>query len=269
MQLKRRFSFRSHKLSFTPYLSLSPYRRTESQTEKQIHSLRVSWRNLFSSCAVVSVFLFLREIGFGVTYALRVQYSCGVVLGFWFWREIVFGVTYVLSVQYSCAVVSVFWLWREIVLKMRTPFGFLWAVSTKKSYWGVTLLWYASRCVYFARPNTLLLCIFLFWIFLLYCTDPQVEVQIRILLKDKYVKSCQNANHGNHTMISCTQFLRIFFLGFFILQKQLANQRYISHEIRTFFYCIALSCIVWICNLTLTIVSQKYQEFSLQVEISE
>ncbi len=27
---------------------------------------------------------------------------------FWFWREIVFGVTYVLSVQYSCAVVSVF-----------------------------------------------------------------------------------------------------------------------------------------------------------------
>ena len=29
-------------------------------------------------------------------------------LFFWFWREIDFGVTYVLSVQYSCAVVSVF-----------------------------------------------------------------------------------------------------------------------------------------------------------------
>ncbi len=28
-------------------------------------------------------------------------------------REIVFGVTYVLSVQYSCAVVSVILLWRE------------------------------------------------------------------------------------------------------------------------------------------------------------
>ncbi len=26
----------------------------------------------------------------------------------WFWREIVFGFTYVLGVQYSCAVVSVF-----------------------------------------------------------------------------------------------------------------------------------------------------------------
>ncbi len=30
------------------------------------------------------------------------------MLVFWFWREIVFGVTYVLSVQYSCGVVSVF-----------------------------------------------------------------------------------------------------------------------------------------------------------------
>jgi hypothetical protein len=36
----------------------------------------------------------------------------------------------------------------------------------------------------------------------LYRTDPQVEVQIRILLKDKYVKSCQNANTSNHTLIS-------------------------------------------------------------------
>ena len=37
------------------------------------------------------------------SYVLRVRYSCGVVLVFWFWREIVFGVTYVLSVQYTCA----------------------------------------------------------------------------------------------------------------------------------------------------------------------
>ncbi len=44
----------------------------------------------------------------------------------------------------------------------------------------VTLLWSASRCVYFIRPNTHLLCIFLFWIFLLYRADPQVEVQIKI-----------------------------------------------------------------------------------------
>ncbi len=36
--------------------SLSPDWQTESQTEKQIHSLRVGWRNLFSICAVVSFF---------------------------------------------------------------------------------------------------------------------------------------------------------------------------------------------------------------------
>ncbi len=64
------------------------------------------------------------------TYLSRVQYSCGVVLAFWFWREIVFGITYVLHVQYTCAVgcvsylvvAGVIVLWREIVLKMRTPF---------------------------------------------------------------------------------------------------------------------------------------------------
>ena len=79
-----------------------------------------------------------------------------------------------------------FWLWREIVLKMRTRFY-------KKNYW-VTLLWSDSRYVYI-RPNTLLLCIFLFWIFLLYSTDLHVEVQIRILLKDKHRKSCQKCEH--------------------------------------------------------------------------
>ncbi len=175
--------------------------------------------DLFSSCAVVSVFGFWQEILVLLTYVSRVQYSCGVVLVFWFWQEIVFGVTYVLNVQYSCVVVSIFCLWQEIVfwqervLKMRTHFDFLWAFSTKKSYW-VTLLWSASQCVYFVRPYTLLLSIFLFCIFLLYRTDPQVEVQIRILLKNKYVKLCQNANTSNHTMISCTQFLRTLLIGF-------------------------------------------------------
>ncbi len=131
------------------------------------------------------------------------------MLVFWFWREIVFGVMYVLSVQYTCAVVSVVWLWREIVLKMRTPLN---------SYW-VTLSWSASQCVYFIKPNTLLLIIFLFCIFLLYRADPPVEVQIRILLKDKYVKLFKNANTGNPTLISWTMFI-----GFFILEKQLVSQ---------------------------------------------
>jgi hypothetical protein len=44
---------------------------------------------------------------------------------------------------------------------------------------------------------------------------------------------------------------------------------YSSHAIQTFYYCVSLSCIVWIHNLTITIVSQKYQELSVQLEISE
>ncbi len=188
------------------------------------------------------------------------------MLVFWFWREIVFGVTYILSVQYSCVVVSVFllWqeivLWREIVLKVRTHFDFLRAVSTKKTYW-VTLLWSTSRCVYFVRPNTLLLCIFLFCIFLLYRIDPQVEAQFRILLKDKYVKLCQNANTGNHTMISCMQFLRKILIGFLYFTESTCYPRYISCEIQTFYYCVSLSCIVWIYNLTVMFVSQNFDFF--------
>ncbi len=95
--------------------SLSPYPQTERRRESQIHSLHVGWRNLFSNCAVVSVFFSGGKwvLVLHTTYVLRVPYSCGVVLVFWFWREIVFCVMYVLSVQYSCAVVSVFLLWQE------------------------------------------------------------------------------------------------------------------------------------------------------------
>ncbi len=66
---------------FTLYLSLSPYGWTESQTEKQIHSLHVGWRNFFSSCA------FMSALGSGGKYVVRVQYSCGVVLVFSFWQK--------------------------------------------------------------------------------------------------------------------------------------------------------------------------------------
>jgi hypothetical protein len=165
----------------------------------------------FQFCCCVSFLVLAGNRFWCYLRRLRVQYSCGIVLVFWFWQEIVFGVSYILSVQYSCAVVLVFWLWRELVLKMRTPFDYLWAVSTKKSYWD-TLLWSASWCVYFVRPNTFLLCIFLFCIFLLYLTDPQVEVQVRILLKDKYLPSCQTSFtlylclvlHGSTSLQPCS-----------------------------------------------------------------
>ncbi len=56
MHVKRQITDLSVKHSFTLYPSLSPYSQTESQTEERIHLLCVGWRNLFSSCAVVSDF---------------------------------------------------------------------------------------------------------------------------------------------------------------------------------------------------------------------
>jgi hypothetical protein len=126
MHTKRKITNLSGKHSFTPYPSLSPYSPTDGMADREINTLAAhGLEDLFSSCAVVSIFQFWREMFFGVTSVLRVQYSCGIVLVFWFKWEIVFGVTYVLRVQYSYVVVLVFWLWREIFLKMRTPFDFL------------------------------------------------------------------------------------------------------------------------------------------------
>ncbi len=75
---------------------------------------------------------------------------------------------YLLTYHTSCAVVSVFWLRREIV------FGC--TVSKKDSY-SVSLIEResTSKCVYFVKSNTLLLCISLLCIYLLYRTDPQTH----------------------------------------------------------------------------------------------
>jgi hypothetical protein len=70
-------------------------------------------------------------------------------------------------------------------------------------------------------------------------------------------------------MISFTQFLRKILIGFLNFTETTCRPRYVSHEIRFVYYCVSLSYIVWIYNLTVTIVSQKYQELSLQVEIIE
>ncbi len=75
---------------------------------------------------------------------------------------------YLLTYHTSCAVVSGFWLQREIV--------FSCTVSKKDSY-SVSLIERESpcKCVYFVGSNTLLLCISLLCIYLLYCTDPQTH----------------------------------------------------------------------------------------------
>ncbi len=52
----------------------------------------------------------------------------------------------------SCAVVSVFWLWQEIVFGCTVSKKDSYLVSLKERE-------SASKCVYFVRSNTLLLCI--------------------------------------------------------------------------------------------------------------
>ncbi len=103
-------------------------------------------------------------------------------------------------------------------------------------------------CV-FIRPNTLLLCIFLFCIFFLYRTDLHVEVQIRILLKNEYKKSYQKCEH----LQSHFDFLKnAYHVSLFLRNNSRAKI--------SFCYCVSLSCFVWIYNRTVTIVTQKYWE---------
>ncbi len=67
--LERKITFLSHKHSFTPYLSLTPYSQTDGMTDRETNTLAArGLKDLFSSCAVVSVFWFWWEMGLGVTY---------------------------------------------------------------------------------------------------------------------------------------------------------------------------------------------------------
>jgi hypothetical protein len=133
----------------------------------------------FSSYAVVSVFGFWWEIVLGVTY-LPYQLCRSVFflvvagnhfglhrLVFWLRWEIVLGVTYLPTIP---------------VVPLCQFFGcggkwFLVAQFLKKIPYSVSLMEResASKYVYFVRSNTLLLCISLLCIYLLYRTDPQTH----------------------------------------------------------------------------------------------
>ncbi len=82
MHAKRKITICSRKHSFTPYPSLSHYSQTDRMTDRKTNTLAARGLEVSSCAVIVSVFWFWREIGFGVTYVLRVQYSCGVVLVF-------------------------------------------------------------------------------------------------------------------------------------------------------------------------------------------
>ncbi len=142
-------------------------------------------------------------------------------ISFWFWWEIGFRFTYLYTqstIQLHCCVRifvlagNSFWCYvsTQCTIQLCRCVRFLVVVgkglkirilSTKKILLGYFIM-ICQPMWYFNRHNTFLLCTILFCIFLLYRADPQVGVQIRILLKDKYRKLSRNANTGNHTLIS-------------------------------------------------------------------
>ena len=148
-------------------------------TDGETNTLATRWlEEHVSSCAVVSVFqLWRKQFQVILTY----HTSCVIVSFVCCGRKqflveqvgflVVAGKSfrcYLLTDNTSCAIVSVYWFRWEIV------FGC--TVSKKDSYLvSIIERQTASKCVYFVRSNTLLLCISLICIYLLYPTDPQTH----------------------------------------------------------------------------------------------
>ncbi len=76
-------------------------------TDRETNTLAA--RGLEELFSVVLLCQFLVLVGnmfwYYILLLMYLEYKTVVVLCFWFWRQIVFGVTYILSVQYSCVVV--------------------------------------------------------------------------------------------------------------------------------------------------------------------
>ncbi len=141
-------------------------------TEKWIHLLCVGWRNyFFQLCRCVS-FLVMAGNSFRcywptIPVVLLCLFLVAAQNSFWLHRSVFFcGVAgnsfrcYLLTYHTSCAVVSVFWLRREIVIgcKVYKKDSYSLSLIEKES---------ASKCLYFIRSNTLLLCNSLLCIYLL------------------------------------------------------------------------------------------------------
>ncbi len=182
MHAVKKITYLSDQHSFTLHPSLSPYGQTESRTDGGKNTLAVhGLEEFFSSCAVVSVFgSGGKQVLVLHTYELRVHYSCIVVFGSGRKQFLMLRTSQCTIQLCGCDSFLV-----VVVNSSQNENTFL-----QKNLLGYFIMIRQPMCV-FIRPNTLLLCIFLFCIFLLYHADLQVEVHIRILLKDKYRKSCQ------------------------------------------------------------------------------
>ncbi len=110
---------------------------------------------------------------------------------FWFWRGIVFG-TYILSVQYRCAVVSVFLLWREANF-VRIPYSHDHFSKISRTFFVKKLILYKT----YVQEDQLFLA--LYW---------STTIQSQLFLKNIEI---------------FVWFPKLYLLGFFILEKQLAN----------------------------------------------
>ncbi len=81
MHVERKIIVCSHKHSFTPYPSLSPYRQTGRITDGETNILAMhGLEELFSSCAVVSVCWFLVGNSFGCYLLTYLEYNTVVAL---------------------------------------------------------------------------------------------------------------------------------------------------------------------------------------------
>jgi hypothetical protein len=79
--MMRKITFCSHKHSFTPYLSLSPYSQTDGMTDGGTNALAArGLEDFFSSCAVVSVFWFLAGNRFWYSLLTYLDYNTVVAL---------------------------------------------------------------------------------------------------------------------------------------------------------------------------------------------
>ncbi len=78
---ERKITVYSHKHSFTPYPSLSPYRQTDRITDRGTNTLAArGLEELFSSCAVMSDFWFLVGNRFRCYILMYLEYKTVVVL---------------------------------------------------------------------------------------------------------------------------------------------------------------------------------------------
>ncbi len=103
---ERKITIRSHKHSFTPYPSLSPYSRTDRMTDRETNTLtaRELEEHFFQLCCCV-IFWLWREIVLGIPvvplclFLVAAGNSFGLHRSvFWLWREIVLGVTYLSTI---------------------------------------------------------------------------------------------------------------------------------------------------------------------------